>query len=46
MKRFIYMLVITLALPAAVAAQNVDRKDVRRGNRDFKKEEFREAEID
>ena len=40
------MLVITLALPAAVAAQNVDRKDVRRGNRDFKKEEFREAEID
>ena len=46
MKRFIYMLVVTLALPAAVAAQNVDRKDVRRGNRDFKKEEFREAEID
>ena len=40
------MLVVTLALPAAVAAQNVDRKDVRRGNRDFKKEEFREAEID
>ena len=24
----------------------VDRKDVRRGNRDFKKENFREAEID
>lgn len=46
MMRFIYMLVVTLALPAAVAAQNVDRKDVRRGNRDFKKEEFREAEID
>lgn len=28
------------------AAQQVDKKDVRRGNRDFRKENFREAEID
>ena len=40
-------------LPAAVlmlssmsAYAQVDKKDVRRGNRDFRKENYREAEID
>ena len=35
-----------LVLSAADASAQVDRKDVRRGNRDFRKENFREAEID
>ncbi len=36
-----------MALLAGVSAMaQVDKKDVRRGNRDFRKENFREAEID
>jgi tetratricopeptide (TPR) repeat protein len=33
-------------MSASEMSAQVDRKDVRRGNRDFKKENFREAEID
>ena len=38
--------VIVLLLAGASAYAQVDRKDVRRGNRDFRKENYREAEID
>ena len=39
--------ILVLAVPFTdAAAQHVDRKDVRKGNRDFRKENFREAEID
>ena len=37
---------ILLVMSASDMSAQVDRKDVRRGNRDFKKENFREAEID
>ena len=37
---------ILLVMSASEMSAQVDRKDVRRGNRDFKKENFREAEID
>ena len=48
MKRFKYILVLSLSL-LAVAQQawaQEDRRDVRKGNRDFRKENWREAEID
>lgn len=35
-----------LLMSAAGVSAQVDRTDVRRGNRDFRKEDFREAEID
>ena len=38
------MLLMTMACMSAYA--QADRKDVRRGNRDFKKENYREADID
>lgn len=44
MRRYI-LLIFAVLLTVPVWAQ-VDRKDVRRGNRDFRKGEFREAEID
>ena len=37
---------LLLVMSASEMSAQVDRKDVRRGNRDFKKENFREAEID
>ena len=40
------MTVLLLVMSAFDMSAQVDRKDVRRGNRDFKKENFREAEID
>ena len=48
MKQFIYILVSTvlaLSILPEVNAQ-VDKRDVRRGNRDFRKEDYREADID
>lgn len=43
----LYILIfITSLLVSVDAVAQVDKKDVRRGNRDFKKEDFREAEID
>ena len=44
MRRYI-LLIFAVLLTVPVWSQ-VDRKDVRRGNRDFRKGEFREAEID
>ena len=47
MKRIFYILFELLGVGFAQEMQaQVDRKDVRRGNRDFKKESWREAEID
>ncbi len=47
MKMRLYMLaaVLLAMLPSEASAQ-VDRKDVRRGNRDFRKENYKESEID
>ena len=47
MKSFKYILVIALSLMVVtLAGAQEDRRDVRKGNRDFKKESWREAEID
>ena len=47
MKNVLYVLICIVSLLVSVdAAGQVDKKDVRRGNRDFRKENFREAEID
>ena len=43
---YMSMFVSVLMFSAADAHAQVDKKDVRRGNRDFKKENYREAEID
>lgn len=45
MKRLIYTMLLLLAASAALSAQT-DRREVRAGNRKFKKEAFKEAEID
>ena len=45
MRYLLTILVLLVGLEATGLAQ-VDRKDVRRGNRDFKKENYREADID
>ena len=44
MKRLIYILL--LALLSVNAAGQIDKHDVRRGNRDYKKENYKEAEIE
>jgi tetratricopeptide (TPR) repeat protein len=47
MKLNIYIIVTALLCLSSFAAQaQEDKKDVRRGNRDFKKENYREADID
>lgn len=40
------MLVFVMQLSAATAYAQIDRKEVRSGNRDFRKNEWREAEVD
>ena len=45
MKRLIYTILLLLAASAVLSAQT-DRREVRAGNRKFKKEAFKEAEID
>ena len=40
------LLICALSLVGTQAMAQVDRKDVRKGNRDFRKGEFKEAEID
>ena len=45
MLRYVLPVIIMLLAGTSVYAQ-VDKKDVRRGNRDFRKENYREAEID
>ncbi len=46
MKGKIYILTIMMALMSLQAEAQIDKKDVRRGNRDFKKENFKEADIE
>jgi tetratricopeptide (TPR) repeat protein len=46
MKRYIYIMVSLMCLSLQMAQAQVDKHDVRRGNRDFKKESYREADID
>lgn len=46
MKRYIYIMVSLICLSLQVAQAQVDKHDVRRGNRDFRKEDYREADID
>ncbi|MBO6169845.1 MAG: tetratricopeptide repeat protein [Bacteroidales bacterium] len=45
MKRLIYTILLLCAVSATLGAQT-DRREVRAGNRKFKKEAFKEAEID
>ena len=44
MKKYIYIILLTLT--AFTAAAQPDKRDVRRGNRDYKKEDYKEAEIE
>ena len=47
MKTYInILLTVVLFLSSVVAMAQEDKRDVRRGNRDFKKENYREADID
>ena len=47
MKKHIYIFLTAIFCLASFAAQaQEDKTDVRRGNRDFKKENYREADID
>ena len=45
MYRFL-IFILALSLPAVFASAQPDRSDVRKGNRDFRKEDWKEAEID
>ena len=46
MKRLIYILFLLSAVALTDASAQVDKREVRRGNRDFRKENYREAEVD
>ena len=46
MRKIVYILVGVLSLVAMEASAQVDKRDVRRGNRDYKKENYKEAEIE
>lgn len=46
MRRLVYILLLAALSVAAAAQAPADRRDVRRGNRDFRKQNFKEAEID
>ena len=46
MKIHIYLLTVLLSTVTLSANAQVDKKDVRRGNRDFRKENYKEAEIE
>ncbi len=43
---YIYILLSTLVLMSSTAAAQPDKRDVRRGNRDYRKDNFKEAEIE
>ena len=45
MKRLIYILFLLSAVALTDASAQVDKREVRRGNRDFKKENYKEAEL-
>ena len=44
-KRLIYILFLLSAVALTDASAQVDKREVRRGNRDFKKENYKEAEL-
>ena len=46
MNRIIYILIAVLSLVTTEASAQVDKRDVRRGNRDYRKENYKEAEIE
>ena len=46
MNRLLYIFVFLMAVALADVSAQVDKRDVRRGNRDFRKENFKEAELD
>ena len=46
MNRLLYILIFILTAGLADVSAQVDKREVRRGNRDFKKENFKEAELD
>ena len=45
MKRLIYILFLLSAVALTDASAQVDKREVRRGNRDFRKENYKEAEL-
>ena len=45
MKRLIYILFLLSAVALTDASDQVDKREVRRGNRDFRKENYKEAEL-
>ena len=44
--KYIYIVLLMMFLFGTAASAQVDKRDVRKGNRDFRKENFREADID
>ena len=46
MNRFVYIFIFLMTVGLADVSAQIDKRDVRRGNRDFKKENFKEAELD
>lgn len=46
MSRNIFLCAVAAALSVTVLSAQTDRREVRRGNRDFRKENYKEAEID
>ena len=46
MNRIIYILIAVLSLVTTEVSAQVDKRDVRRGNRDYRKENYKEAEIE
>ena len=46
MNRLLYILVFLMTIGLTDVSAQVDKRDVRRGNRDFKNENFKEAELD
>jgi len=46
MKRILFIMICILTAVSVDVAAQVDKRDVRRGNRDFRKENFKEAEIE
>ena len=46
MNRILYIVVFLFAVSAIDVAAQIDRREVRKGNRDFRKENYREADIE
>ena len=46
MTKYIYILLSIMVLMGGTAAAQPDKRDVRRGNRDYRKENYKEAEIE